>query len=266
MQLNLAVGYGDDGTWVCGRPWIRSAFAPLATLGDLLASLALWLNSDAVFASNYWAEVDGDSIYILDPTGRPGVLHFVSAEVMGPSGVGLFGTVVSDVVCALGIIAPGRRYACTWRNSTSSWESALSPLSEYSGAAGSAEWIEVRGLPVAKAAGVDMVRIYTEVAGRYFLVGEVPNGTASFSDTIPQDVLITGPLYSGEAQPTGQGAVTVNVMQAGHPWLEFRIPEGKGRSVITDGLAVGAVAKGARLTVDIKNDGDRPKALRVVLA
>lgn len=277
MQINLTVGTGADGTWVCGQPWRLADHPDLTTLADLLASVAAWLNADEVFSAYYRVDVSGDSLWVTDPTGHPGQLACPMAETMGPGGAGIFATVLSDVTNPLGVASPGRRYMCTWAvlrprvghgggtGKSLPLESAPSPLSAYSGPVGSAQWISLQNLATCKVAGVDTLRIYAEVDGGLRLVTAVPNGTNSAADTLTGAALAERPLYAGELQPADYGAAKITVLRDGQPWLQFRTPDGASRSNIVDGWAMGALPVGARLTIDVDNQSYTAKTLRVVL-
>jgi hypothetical protein len=266
--ISITVGDGAGGTFVqLERPWKWGDHKSdgIFTLGHLVESVALHLRTDPIFGAYYSVETSGVELYLIDTLGNEGAITVGLYANIGPDGMGVFAAAEDLVRNTLGLPNPGRRYACTWANDE--YESAASDLSAPSGGTAAAAWIEIQGIPVSPDPAITKVRLYAtpfDDPHALFLVGEYDNGATTAVDAIQEGALQSQPAFAGQKQPeTGAARVTVN--RNGQPWFELRVPEGGVRSTVLDGLAIGNAAAGTVLTVDVNNQGNAAKSMRVVL-
>jgi hypothetical protein len=263
FQIAVGVGDGVNSHFITAQSWMygeNKAGMPNNNLADLIDSLVFWLNNDSEFHLVYRASRNDSRLFITDIFGNPGPVAVTLWLQQGTDGSGVWATPDAEgIPSPLGFSGLGRRYACTFFNSSNSAESALGPFSDWTGRSGSAQFIAVGPLPVSDTPGCDRVRIYAEEQihpGKYYLLGTVPNGTQMYSDTLPMKDLIGQAQYPGEQQLSDIGRVVATAYLDDEPWFCCTVQNGHTRSKVLNGLALGVAPAGATFRVDMQAQTD----------
>jgi hypothetical protein len=149
-------------------------------------------------------------------------------------------------------IKTGRKYAATFSDGAN--ESNPSSFSPSTGPTGGAAKVELKDLPVSDREDITTVRIYATPNGQdgpLHLIGSVPNGTESSTDSLAESELGATAQYGGPVQPEQDGECLITVKKDGHPW--FLLSLVNGFSNIIHAHALGSVSEGAVITADVDN-------------
>jgi hypothetical protein len=207
--------------------------------------LCIHLNNNEEFRSFFRAANTPGSgvVQIYDNTGRGGKLIVTCSGGVTAEAAGM--------TAPLGI-KTGRKYAATFSDGAN--ESNPSSFSPSTGPTGGAAKVELKDLPVSDREDITTVRIYATPNGQdgpLHLIGSVPNGTESSTDSLAESELGATAQYGGPVQPEQDGECLITVKKDGHPW--FLLSLVNGFSNIIHAHALGSVSEGAVITADVDN-------------
>jgi len=248
---------GEGNNFRC-EPWLARdhGITGASTPEDVAESLFEWLLAERQFPYYFTMRQTGDTIYLVDVTGRGGS---IKADVAGGVTAACAGT-----TSYLGVLS-GRRYAtCFW---TGTYRSDLSLLSQSTGPTGGAGKIQVQDLPTSADERVTTVEVYATPDGQqdeFHKIGEVAVGENLIEDANAEATLLTLPHYPGATQPPTPGKLLITATRDGQDWFELCIPAGQTASQRLHGYAIGPLPRDSSLSARVANSGDTIEARMVV--
>lgn len=212
-----------------------------ATLEEVAAHLAVWLDLWTPFAAFFAVRADELTLTLLDRTGLTGELATVVSGTL---------TLTPGGFAPPLAITRGRRYVISHQTALAE-ESTISGLSASSGPSGDAASIDIE-IPIPEDPRVTTVRIWATPDGQdgpFRLVGTCAADAGIFSDTTAEADLAAGDIWYSEIPPPFPGTITVVMKRDGNPWFELRWIDGLVSPL--DGVALDPAPEGSMLNADV---------------